>query len=130
MSENEDKGLIDKIYDSAERFTTVVGHALGVDVNAPDPVNGPAGDMLGPSQTTTKIAGAATPAAPKALPAPVIERPFEIVEVLGRGGAPISWIVTNGREKAECGSRQVAEAVLLVLAKKGAKVSAPGGATS
>ena len=137
-SEHDDdngKGLIDRAYDGLDRFVTTAGHLLGVDVNAPDPGAGggtPAHRVGVDRQVET--AGAATSATkqlpPPSAPTPATtvaptERAFEIVEVLGRGGHPISWIVTNGIERAECASAQLANAVLLHLRLK---LGAKGGA--
>lgn len=110
-------GLIDKVYDGLDSFVTGVGHLVGVDVNRPDPdatqAAGAPSPVVPPDRQIATPSSSAAPAQ-RALPsaAKVADRPFEIVEVVGRGGEVIAWIVTNGHEKAECGSMAIARSVL------------------
>jgi hypothetical protein len=107
-TESNGHDLIDQVYNKAETFVAGVGAVLGVDVRADNAPSSPAA-TVGPDR---QIPTSPAPARP-ALPAPkAAERAFEIVEVVGRGGSAIAWIVTNGIEKAECGSLAIASAVL------------------
>jgi hypothetical protein len=112
--ESNGHGVIDKVYDGLDSFVSGVGRVLGVDVNAQDP-QAPAGPSRASVPADRQVASEAAPvpAAQPQLPAgKAPDRAFEIVEVMGRGGDAIAWIVTNGHEKAECGSLAIAKSVL------------------
>ncbi len=110
---------IDRAYDLADRVVEGVGAILGVDVNRSDAAPAPSLSRVKTLPgTSRKALPVASSELKRALPAlPPARAAFHIVEALDEDGLAI-WIVTNGRESAECGSRAFADQVLAAILGK------------